>query len=144
MDRLWAPRPRFRQISQEDSIIDESTALPRALEGTKEVELSYYAVITLCQEFCDFSARSSGRSWKGARQAEGGFPEVPTSLQRPAGRPLQTLQKGHCVFRSSPNVGTIKAPHPVFFAIFPGCHTRANGHRFVGWRGEIMKGKGLL
>ncbi|VDB88379.1 BgtTE-56060 [Blumeria graminis f. sp. tritici] len=31
-----------------------------------------------------------------------------------------------------------------FFAIFPGCHTPANGHRFVGWRGETMKGKGLL
>ena len=67
-----------------------------------------------------------------------------TSMQCPAGRPLRTLQKEHFVLGFSPNVGIRRTSHPVVFAIFPGCHTPANGHRFVDWRGEIMKGKGLL
>ena len=61
-------------------------------------------------------------------------------MQRPDGRPFRTLQKSHYVFGSNPNVGIRRAPHPVVFAIFPGCYIPANGHRFVGWRGEVMKG----
>ena len=129
-------------MARRDYFVDESTALPSALDGTKEVGLSDRTAITLCQDFSDISARPSGRSWKEARKAEGEFPEVHTSLQRPAGRPLRTLQKGQYVFGFIPNVGIRRAPHPVVFAIFPGCHTPANGHRFVGWRGEIMRAEG--
>ena len=64
------------------------------------------------------------------RKAECEFPEVPTSLQRPAGRPLRTHQKGHYVFGFNPNVGIRRAPHPVVFTICPGSHTSANGLRF--------------
>ena len=39
LDFLWAPRLRFRLISQEGFFVDESTAPPRALDGTKEVTL---------------------------------------------------------------------------------------------------------
>ena len=126
------------------SFVDESTTLPSALDGTKEVGLSYQTAITLIQDFSEFSARPSGRSWKEARKAECKFPEVQINLQRPAGRPLRTLQNGHYVFGSSLNVGIRRAPHPVVFAIFSGCPTPANGHCFVDWRGEMMKGKGLL
>ena len=76
------------------------------------------------------------------RQSE--ISELPTSLRRPAGRTPWTLQKGHYVFGLIPAVGTKRVPHPVAFAIFHSCHTLTNGHRFVGWTGEMMKGKGLL
>ena len=133
----------FGQLARRASFVDESTALPSALNGTKEVGLSYYTAITLCQDFSEISARPLGRSWKEARKAEFEFPEVPASLQRPAGRPLRMHQKDHYVFGFSPDVGIRRAPHPVVFAIFPRCHTPTNGHRFVGWIGEIVKGKGL-
>ena len=143
LEFLWAPRPRCRLISQEGFFVDESTALPSALDGTKEVGLSYHTAITLCQDFSDISARPSGSSWKEARKAECEVPEVFTSLQCSAGRPLRKLQKDHNVFGFSPNVGIRRAPHPAVFPISPGCYTRVNGHRFVGWRVEMMKGKGL-
>ena len=92
------------------SIVDESSALSSALDGAKEVRLSYYTAITLCHDFSEISARPSGGSWKEARKAECEFPEVPISLQRSAGRPLRTLQKGQYVFGPSPNVGIRRAP----------------------------------
>ena len=73
----------------------------------------------LCQDLSDISARPSGRSWKEAGKAEFKFSEVHTSLQRPAGRPLRTLQKGHYIFGFSLTVSNRRAPHPVIFANFP-------------------------
>ena len=134
----------FGKFGRRTSIIDKSTALPSALDGSKGAGLSYFTPITLSQKFSDISVRSSWRSWKEARKAGCEFSEVPTSLQRPAGRSLQTLQKDHYVFGFSPNAGIRRAPHTVVLAVFPDCYTLADGHRFVGWRGEIMKGKGFL
>ena len=130
----------FGELSRRASIGDESPALPNALDSTKEDGISDNTAITLCQDISDISSRPSGRSWKETRKAEGGFHDVPKSLQRPGGRPFRTLQKGHYVFGFRPNVGSRTAPHPVVFAIFPGCQTPANGHRFVGWRREFTKG----
>ena len=110
---------------------------PAFWTAQKKLGLSCHTATTLCQDFSDISARPSGRSWKEARKAEIEFPEVPTSLQRPAGQPLRTLQKGHYVFGFSPNVGIRRDSHPVVFAGFPGCHTPANGHCFVCWREEM-------
>ena len=78
----------FGSLARRASIVDESTALPSALDGTKEVGLSYRTATTFCQDFSDIPARPSGLSWREARKAECELPEVPTSLQRPAGRPL--------------------------------------------------------
>ena len=142
--RLWEVCGRqgrdFGWLARRASIVDESTALLRALDGTKEVWISCYKAITPCQDFSDISARPPGRSWNEARKAEGEFPEVHISLQRPAGQPLRTHQKDYYVFGFSPNVGIRRAPHPVAFAIFADYYTPANSHRFVGWREEIMKG----
>ncbi|VCU39800.1 Bgt-20132 [Blumeria graminis f. sp. tritici] len=46
----------FALIVRRASIVDESTALPRASDGTKEVGLSYHTAITLCLDFSDISA----------------------------------------------------------------------------------------
>ena len=90
--RLWnvygCQGQDFGQLARRASIVDESTALPGALDGTKEFRLSYHTATTLCQDFSDIPARPSGWSWREARKAECEFSEVPTSLQRPAGRPL--------------------------------------------------------
>ena len=134
----------FGKLAKRASLVDESTALPIALDGTKEVELSYYTAITLYQDFSDISPRPSGRSWKEARKAECEFSRGAHKSAAPSWPASWTLWKDHYVFGFSPNVCKRKAPHPVFFANFPGCHTTANCHGFVGWRGEIMKGKGLL
>ena len=90
--RLWNLCGRqdrdFGKLARRASIVDESTALRSVLDGTKEVGLSYCTATALCQDFSDISARPSGLSWREARKAECEFPEVPTSLQRKAGRPL--------------------------------------------------------
>ena len=78
----------FGYLARRASSVGDSTALPSSLDGTKEVGLSNHTAITLCQGFSFISARPPGRSWKEARKAESEFPEVPTSLQRPAGQPL--------------------------------------------------------
>ena len=52
----------FGWLARRASIVDESTVLPSALDGTEEVRLGYYTAITLCQDFSDISARPSGMS----------------------------------------------------------------------------------
>ena len=42
-------------IAKRASIIDESTAILRALNGTKEVWLSYHTKVTLYQKFSEIS-----------------------------------------------------------------------------------------
>ncbi|VDB84233.1 Bgt-60041 [Blumeria graminis f. sp. tritici] len=66
---------------------------------------------------------NQGRSKEEARKVERRS-KVYTGLLRPAGQPLR--------YR--------RAPHPVIFETFSSSYTPANGHRFVGWRGEIMTG----
>ena len=72
------------------------------------------------------------------------FLQIDTSLQHPAVWPLRALQKGGYVFIFDADSGIRNVPHKVIYTNFPRYHTPVNGHRFVGWRGEIMKGKGLL
>ena len=88
LDLLWAPRLRFRLISQDDFFCRCVNDTPQCVGGTKEVRLSYHKAIKLSQFYSNNSARPSKRNWKEARKAECEFPDVPASLQRPAGRPL--------------------------------------------------------
>lgn len=81
---------------------------------------------------------------EGARKAEGEFSELPVSLQHPAIRPLQKLQKGSFFLGLSPIVGIKRASQQVVFEISPGYHTIANGHHFVELSKEKTKGKRLL
>ena len=66
--RLWNVCGRqgrdFGYLGRRASFVDESTALPSALDGTKEVRLSYHTATTLCQDFSDISARPLGKGWK--------------------------------------------------------------------------------
>ena len=58
----WRQDKGFGKIARRPSFVDESTAPPSALDGTKEAGLSYHTAITFYQTFSDIPARPSERN----------------------------------------------------------------------------------
>ena len=137
--RLW-----LQLMSQEDFQYRWIYGTPKYLRRHKrhwtKLLYSRYILSIIFWNFSTTFEKEFEGSWKGRYWLS----KAHMSLKRPAGQPLRTLQKGSYLLLLSPDIDIRRASNLVDFAIFPGCHIPANGHRFVGLGVYITEGKGHL